>query len=447
MVPQRRLLIVDDDPGIHLELRGGLTGYHLYEAADRAGAITALRAHEPGVVLLDLGLPPDPAGISEGISTLETILRLTPETKVIVLTGGSPAAAPLAIEAGAYDVHPKPVDIDAVGRIVEHAFAASQRERLGGEPAASGLAEPLPGLIGRSSGLLKLCRTIERVAPANVSVALFGESGTGKEVIARAIHELSPRRAAPFVAINCAAIPADLLEAELFGYERGAFTGAVRQTPGKVELANGGTLFLDEIGDLSPPLQAKLLRFLQDRTIERIGGRRSIALDLRIVCATHRNIEQAIAESAFREDLFYRLAEVAVTVPPLRDRPGDAVLLARHVLAEYNRELGRSIGGFTLDALRAIDAHPWPGNVRELQNRVKRAVILCEGRAIGTADLDLARRNDEPLNLRRILAEAEQAALHRVLGLAQGNISLAAKLLGVSRPRLYDLLRRHGRHD
>ncbi len=445
MAEHRRLLIVDDDPSIHAQLRGGLTGYHLFDAADRAGALAALRAHEPGVVLLDLGLPPDPTGISEGMSTLEAILRLTPQTKVIVLTGGSGEAVPLAIEAGAYSTHRKPVDVDVVGGIVERAFASGRSERERGSAIASGASMPLPGLIGQSSALRTLSRTIERVASAKVSVAVLGESGTGKEVIARAIHELSPRRAAPFIAINCAAIPAPLLEAELFGFERGAFTGAVKQTQGKVELAHGGTLFLDEIGDLSPPLQAKLLRFLQDRTIERIGGRRSITLDIRIVCATHRNLEQAITAGAFREDLFYRLTEVVVAVPSLRERPGDAMLLAWHFLAVNNQELGRTISGFTLDAARAIDAHPWPGNVRELQNRIKRAALLCEGRSITAADLDLAGVAPEPLNLRHIVAEAERNALQRVMAQTQGNVSLAAKILGVSRPRLYDLLRRHGR--
>jgi putative PEP-CTERM system response regulator len=444
MAEPRRLLIVDDDPGVHARLRGALNGYYLYEAADREGAIAALRAHEPGVVLLDLGLPPDPTGVSEGMSALEAILRLAPETKVIVMGEDPAAAAPLTIAAGAYDVSPKPLDVDAVGRIVEDAFALSRREHESGTVAVSEAGQPLPGLIGQSSALHTLARTIERIAPTDVSVALFGESGTGKEVIARAIHGLSPRRAAPFVAINCAAIPSPLLEAELFGFERGAFTGAHKQTPGKVELANGGTLFLDEIGDLPRELQAKLLRFLQDRTIERIGGRQAIVLDLRIICATHHDLERAIAQGAFREDLFYRLAEVVVTVPALRDRPGDAVLLARHFLALNDQQLGRGSSGFTLDALRAIDAHPWHGNVRELQNRVKRASILREGRSITAADLDLAGVVPEPLNLRRIVANAERDALRRVLAQAHGNVSLAAKLLGVSRPRLYDLLRRYG---
>ena len=446
MVPQRRLLIVDDDPGIHLELRGGLTGYHLYEAADRAGAITALRAHEPGVVLLDLGLPPDPAGISEGISTLETILRLTPETKVIVLTGGSPAAAPLAIEAGAYDVHPQ---------------AGGHRRRRPDRRAC--LRRQPARAPGRRAGRERSRRAAAGAdrAEQRPSQALPDDRAGGpgeceRGALRREWHGQGGRRPgdpraepAPCRTLRRDQLrgePADLLEAELFGYERGAFTGAVRQTPGKVELANGGTLFLDEVGDLSPSLQAKLLRFLQDRTIERVGGRRS---------SRSTSGSSAPPTGTSSGDRRGRLPRGSL-LPPGRGG-GDRSAAARSARrcrpprparsGRVQSRVGSRRVGFTLDALRAIDAHPWPGNVRELQNRVKRAVILCEGRAIGTADLDLARRADEPLNLRRILAEAEQAALHRVLGLAQGNISLAAKLLGVSRPRLYDLLRRHGRHD
>jgi len=304
-------------------------------------------------------------------------------------------------------------------------------------------------VIGASPTLLAACRMIERAAPAEASVLITGESGTGKEVMARALHQLSRRRGGRFVAINCAAIPPSLLEAELFGFERGAFTGALKQTPGRLELAHGGTLFLDEIGDLPVELQAKLLRFVQERVIERLGGREEIRLDLRIVCATHRDLRRAMLDGRFREDLYYRLAEIEVALPPLRDRPGDAVLIARHLLETYAREQGRQVVGLGADAVRAIERYPWPGNVRELQNRLKRAVLLAEGRRIGAADLDLPASEDEdaPLELRRVRERAEREALLRALARTGGNISQAAALLGISRPTLYDLLRQHRLRD
>ena len=304
-------------------------------------------------------------------------------------------------------------------------------------------------MIGASPTLLAACRMIERAAPAEASVLITGESGTGKEVMARALHQLSRRRGGRFVAINCAAIPPSLLEAELFGFERGAFTGALKQTPGRLELAHGGTLFLDEIGDLPVELQAKLLRFVQERVIERLGGREEIRLDLRIVCATHRDLRRAMLDGRFREDLYYRLAEIEVALPPLRDRPGDAVLIARHLLETYAREQGRQVVGLGADAVRAIERYPWPGNVRELQNRLKRAVLLAEGRRIGAADLDLPASEDEdaPLELRRVRERAEREALLRALARTGGNISQAAALLGISRPTLYDLLRQHRLRD
>jgi two-component system NtrC family response regulator len=441
-----RLLVVEDDEGLRRQLRWSLEGYAVLQAEDREGAIAALRAQEPPVVLLDLGLPPDPHGVGEGFATLETILTLAPTTKVVVMTGQEGRAhAVRAVGMGAYDYYQKPVEADELGLIVARAFhlAALEAENL--RLLAADPAQRLPGIIGLSPTMQEVCRMVERVAPADISVVLLGESGTGKELVARALHELSPRGGGPFVAINCAAIPDNLLESELFGYERGAFTGAVKQTPGKIELASGGTLFLDEIGDLPLPLQVKLLRFVQERVVERIGGRREIPVDLRLVCATHRDVPQLVATGAFREDLYYRLAEVTVSIPPLRRRAGDAVLLARHLLGHYNAQLGRSVAGFSDDALEAIDAHAWPGNVRELQNRMKRAVIMAEGKRITAADLELQHvaGEPEPLNLKEVRERAETEALRRALAQTKGNISRTAKLLGISRPTLYDLMRQH----
>ena len=300
--------------------------------------------------------------------------------------------------------------------------------------------------VGNSPAILKVCRAIERVAPANVSVVLTGESGCGKEVMARALHAASTRSRQRFVAINCAAIPETLLESELFGYERGAFTGAVKQTVGKIEHAHRGTLFLDEIGDLPLSLQAKLLRFLQERVVERLGGRKEIEVDVRVVCATHRDLHKLLQEGSFREDLYYRLAEISVHIPPLRDRVGDAVLMARHFLAQYSGTQNRPIKGFSTAALSALDAYSWPGNVRELQNRVKRAVIMADGQQIGPEDLDLTSAPDQPpeLDLRLCRELVERTVLQRALARADGNLSLAARMIGVSRPTLYDLLRQHG---
>jgi two-component system NtrC family response regulator len=446
----RRLLVVEDDQGLQRQLRWQLAGYEVLQAVDRTEALALLRAREPAVVLLDLGLPPDPAGVGEGFAALEQILALRPATRVVVMTGRDGREHALrAIAAGAQDFHGKPVDAALLTTLVDRAFFVSELEAEL-RRARPGTSDPgLPGVVGASPAILAACRMVDRVARAQVSVLLTGESGTGKELVARALHERSPRRDRRFVAINCAAIPATLLEAELFGFERGAFTGAHRQTPGRLELAQGGTLFLDEIGDLPTELQAKLLRFVQERVIERIGGREEIPLDVRIVCATHRDLLRAMVEGRFREDLYYRLAEIVVELPPLRERPGDAVLIARHLLEAYAREQGRPLIGFSPDALQAIDAYAWPGNVRELQNRLKRAVLMAEGRRITAADLDLEGPHGRAagLELRRARERAEREALARALARTGGNISQAASLLGISRPTLYDLLRQHGLRD
>ena len=444
------LMIVEDDEGLQRQLKWAYEGYRVVQATTREQAIELLRLHEPAVVTLDLGLPPDPDGTSEGFATLSEILALKPDTKVIVASGhGARESALRAIALGAYDFYRKPVDIDDLGLIVARAFhlheIEAENRRLeagGGDPATV-----LGSIITAAPEMLKVARTIERVAAADVSVMLLGASGTGKELLAKAVHELSPRKRGEFVAINCAAIPENLLEAELFGYERGAFTGAVKTTPGKIEQAQSGTLFLDEVGDIPLPLQVKLLRFLQERVIERIGGRSAIAVDTRIVCATHQDLDSMIAAGSFRDDLYYRLAEIVVMIPSLAERAGDAVLLARHFVTRFARSMNPKVHGLGPDAAEAIDAHGWPGNVRELENRIKRAVIMADGRTVSAADLDLgARQADDQslaINLRAAREFADRRAIRQAMARTENNISSAAKLLGISRPTLYDLIKQY----
>jgi two-component system NtrC family response regulator len=440
------LLVVEDDEGLQRQLKWAYEGYQVVCAGDRSAAIEALRAHEPAVVTLDLGLPPDPDGTTEGFATLEQILRLKPDTKVIVATGhGAHESALRAIAMGAYDFYKKPVDIDELGMIVARAFHLHGIEAENRRLESDSGSTVLGSIVSAAPEMLTVARTIERVATADVSVMLLGASGTGKELLAQAVHEKSKRKGA-FVAINCAAIPENLLEPELFGYERGAFTGAVKSTVGKIELAEGGTLFLDEVGDIPLPLQVKLLRFLQERVIERIGGRQPIAVDTRIVCATHQDLEAMIADGRFREDLYYRLAEIVVKIPSLAERSGDAVLLARHFVNRFSRELNPSVQSLSPEALAAIDAYAWPGNVRELENRIKRAVIMADGRSIGAADLDLgsaAAEQSELINLRAAREVADRKAIRHAMSRTDNNISGAAKLLGISRPTLYDLLKQY----
>jgi two-component system NtrC family response regulator len=440
------LLVIEDDEGLQRQLKWAYDGYRVVSAMDRASAIEALREHEPAVVTLDLGLPPDPDGTEEGFGVLSEILHLKPDTKVIVASGHSARESALrAIAMGAYDFYRKPVDIDELGLIVARAFHLHQIEEENRRLESSSGDAVLGSIITAAPEMLKVAKTIERVASADVSVMLLGASGTGKELLARGVHDRSGR-GGDFVAINCAAIPENLLEAELFGYERGAFTGAVKSNVGKIELAQGGTLFLDEVGDIPLPLQVKLLRFLQERVIERIGGRQPIAVDTRIVCATHQDLEAMIADGRFREDLYYRLAEIVVKIPSLVERPGDAVLLARHFVNRFSRELNPSVQGLTHEAMAAIDTYAWPGNVRELENRIKRAVIMADGRSLGSADLDLpAKANDEPaaINLRAAREIADRKAIRQAMSRTENNISGAAKLLGISRPTLYDLLKQY----
>ncbi len=441
------LLIVEDDEGLQRQLKWAYEGYRIVIAGDRTSALEALRLHEPAVVTLDLGLPPHPDGTEEGFAALTEILALKPGTKVIVASGhGARESAMTAIALGAYDFYRKPIDIDELGLIVARAFHLHGIEEENRRLEQSGGSAVLGSIITAAPEMLKVARTIERVASTDVSVMLLGASGTGKELLARAVHEQSGRATGPFVAINCAAIPENLLEAELFGHERGAFTGAIKTNIGKVEMAQGGTLFLDEVGDIPLALQVKLLRFLQERVIERIGGREPIAVDTRIVCATHQDLEAMIADGRFREDLYHRLAEIVVKIPSLAERSGDAVLLARHFGTRFAREMNPKVQGLSPAATAAIDSYGWPGNVRELENRVKRAVIMADGRLVGAADLDLpgsAAGEGLMINLRAARETADRKAIRQALSRTDHNISGAAKLLGVSRPTLYDLLKQY----
>jgi two-component system NtrC family response regulator len=442
----RKLLIVEDDPGIQNQLRWCFEDYEVLAAADRVAAINELRRHEPAVVLQDLGLPPDDDGVEEGFSTLREILSLAPFTKVVVVTGhGDQSNAVKAVGYGAYDFYQKPVDVDTLQLIVKRAYQIHELEAENRRLLESSTGSPLDGVIAASDAMLKVCRMVEKVAPTNATTLLQGESGTGKELIARAIHSLSSRSDKPFVAINCAAIPENLLESELFGFEKGAFTGAVKQTPGKIESANGGTLFLDEIGDMPLSLQAKLLRFLQERVVERVGGRTEIPVDVRVVCASNKNLVREMSTGGFRDDLYYRLSEITIEIPPLRERHGGRILLARHLLNKFSKQQGKALRGFSDDAQDAIDTYDWPGNVREMENKVKAAVIMAESKFVTAEDLGLALTTEPPnLNLRIVRQNAETQAVREALIRTVGNISRAAEVLGVTRPTLYDLMEKYG---
>ena len=443
-----KILLVEDDVGLQKQIKWSLDDYEVLVAADREAALVQLRRFEPAVVLLDLGLPPDPDGATEGLAALQQILQLCPTTKIIVVTGNQDRAnAVKAISLGAFDFYNKPFDEQILKIVIARAFRVFTLEQENRHLSARARAEPLQGLLTGDPSMLKVCRTIEKVAPSDASVLLLGESGTGKEVLARGLHELSPRVKERFVAINCAAIPENLLESELFGYEKGAFTGAAKQTIGKIEYASHGTLFLDEIGDLPMPLQAKLLRFLQERVIERLGGRGEIPVDVRVVAATHQNLEGLIRNGRFREDLFYRLSEISVRIPPMRERQGDRLLLAHAFLERFAQAQGRALRGFSSEAIQAIEAHAWPGNVREMENTIKRAVIMSDGPHISQEDLGLAasqEQENEPLNLRQVRDEAELRAVLKAMGRSNGNVAHAAELLGISRHTMYDLMNRFG---
>jgi two-component system NtrC family response regulator len=443
------LLIVEDDLALQKQIKWSLDAWESATAHDRESALVAMRRHTPAVVTMDLGLPPDPDSTSEGFKLLEQLLDADPNVKVIVLTGQNDQANALkAIALGAYDFFAKPFEPELLNLTIARAYRVWELQTENQRLQQMHQPDALAGLITRDAAMLKIGRTIEKVAPSDATVMLLGESGTGKEVLAQGLHQASKRKG-KFVAINCAAIPENLLESELFGYEKGAFTGAAKTTPGKIETAHGGTLFLDEIGDLPAALQSKLLRFLQERKVERLGARQEIPIDVRVVCATHQDLQQQIRDGRFREDLYYRLAEIVVPIPPLRERQGDAVLLAHAFLRRFAQEQRRSLA-FTDEALTAIDRHPWPGNVRQLLNVIKRAAIMADSNRVGCDDLGLpapapadpAATDADTLDLRTVRERAERAAVIAALARTNDNIAKAAELLGVSRPTLYDLLNR-----
>ena len=446
VVAARKLLVVEDDPGLQSQLRWCFEGYDVITMGDRVRALDQIQRHKPAVVTLDLGLPPDPDGSSEGFATLEQILTIAPHTKVIVVTGNNDREnAVRAVGMGAYDFFNKPINAELLGFLVNRAYRMHELETENRRLIQSQKPSALAGIIACSSKMLKVNQMVEKVAPSNAAILLLGESGTGKELCAHALHDLSPRADERFIAINCAAIPENLLESELFGYEKGAFTGAGKQTRGKIEYADKGTLFLDEVGDLPMGLQAKLLRFLQERVVEHVGGREEIPVDVRIVCATHQDLHAKIAAGEFREDLYYRISEITVHIPPLREREGDPLLLARSFLDHSCKEHGRSLRGFTKDALTAIESHAWPGNVRELKNRIKRAVIMTETNQVGAKDMELEHISGvaAAFNLREAREQIERHTILRALSHAGGKVSQAAELLGITRPTIYDLIRKY----
>tara|TARA_R110000823_G_scaffold210224_14_gene340590 strand:- start:27311 stop:28666 length:1356 start_codon:yes stop_codon:yes gene_type:complete len=444
---KKTLLVVEDDKGLQSQLRWAFEDFEVEIGGDRSEAINQFRRIHPGVVLLDLGLPPDPGGVTEGLATLREILSLAPETKVIIVTGDDDRAnAVKAIAMGAYDFHQKPADSELLALLVNRAQQLYELERENLRLQTSAQNMPLRGIITASPQMLKVCRTIEKVAPSDITTLLLGASGTGKERCAQALHELSPRAKGPMIAINCAAIPENLLESELFGYEKGAFTGAAKQTPGKIEYAHEGTLFLDEIGDLPMELQAKLLRFLQERVVERIGGRKEIPVDVRILCATHQNLSALIEQGRFREDLYYRISEIVIEIPPLKEREGDVLVLAKSFLNQLAKEYNSSVKSFSADAIAAMEGYGWPGNVRELESKVKRGVIMADGAQVSAEDMELAKNEAEPmpLNLREVREDAERRAIVRAMNHCDQNITDAANALGITRPTLYNLLEKLG---
>jgi two-component system NtrC family response regulator len=441
---EQTLLIVEDDPGLQSQLRWSFDQYKVLTADDRETAIALVKRHDPSVVTLDLGLPPDPGGVSEGFATLNEILSIAPQTKVIVITGNDDQVNPVkSIGLGAYDFYQKPIDPATLLFVVNRAFRLFALEEDNRRLQRMHVTTPLAGIVAASPEMHEVCRMIERLAPTDITVLLLGESGTGKEVLARAVHTLSPRARKPFVAVNAAAIPENLLESELFGYEKGAYTGATQQTKGKFELADGGTFFLDEIGDIPLSLQPKLLRVLQERVVERVGGRQPIKVDVRVICATHQNLLKLIGEGRFREDLYFRINEMIVNIPPLRERTGDIPVLARSFLDKYARQMRRpQILGFTDEALAAMEAYHWPGNVRELEHKIKRAVVMAAGPLIDAGDLELpsAKPKRRLLTLREAREQAERQAICLALSEAGENVTKAAELLEVARPTLYALL-------
>ena len=447
MENNKKILIVEDDTGLQAQMKWSFEDFEIFIAGDRESALKIVLKERPPVVTVDLGLPPDPDGSTEGLATVEEILSKAPNTKVIVVSGNDDRANALqAVASGAYDFYQKPIDSELLNQIVTRAYHVFELEEENRRLAMEHIDVPMEGMITSSPQMQTVCQRVEKVAPSDATVLLLGDSGTGKEVCARALHGKNPHITGRFVAINCAAIPENLLESELFGYEKGAFTGATKSTPGKIEYAEGGTLFLDEMGELPITLQAKLLRFLQERVIERIGGREEIPVNVRVICATHQNLEEKIKFGEFREDLYYRINEIPIVIPPLKAREGDVLLLARSFFDLMNKEQNKTLKGFTKEALSAIEGHDWPGNVRELKNRIKRAVIMADGQKITAEDLELKVADDrEEINsfdLREVREAAEFIVITKALKKTNGKVSPAATLLGVSRPTLYDLMQK-----
>jgi two-component system NtrC family response regulator len=437
------LLIVDDDDEIRSQLRWALTAdYDVLLAGDRPGALALFRERRPAVVLLDLGLPPLPAGPTEGLLALGELLAEDRLVKVVIVSGqGERANAMQAIGQGAWDFIGKPVDMADLQAILRRAFHVAQLERDYHSMQREFQEEAFEGILGNSAGMQEVFRLIQRVASTDASVLILGESGTGKEMAALAVHRRSKRRGGPFVPINCGAIPENLLESELFGHEKGSFTGAVSQRRGRIETAQGGTLFLDEIGELPAQLQVKLLRFLQEQRIERVGGRESIAVDVRVIAATNADLKQAMAAGRFREDLYYRLAVVTLRLPSLRERGGDVALLSQAFLRRFAAHFERPDLAFDNSAMRTLERHSWPGNVRELENRIKRAVIMADGRHVTARDLELdTAEAPAGTKLKEAREQLEREMVVQALRRNGGKITAAAAELGISRPTLYELM-------
>jgi two-component system, NtrC family, response regulator len=445
-----KILIVDDDEQIRKQIQWALTDeFSVFSAGDRQCAMDAFRREEISVVLLDLGLPPHPREAIEGLRTLDEMIGLNPLAKVIIVSGNSERQNALAaIDKGAHDIFPKPVDLDELKVVLHRVYRRVNLEKENLEERSLAERVSFEDIIGSSVPMQEVFATVRKVAGTEVPVLITGESGTGKELIANAIHNLSKRKNGPFIAINCGAIPDTLLESELFGHEKGSFTGASSQRRGKLEYANGGTLFLDEIGDLVPELQVKILRFLQEKVIERVGGRQLIPVDSRVIAATNLNLEEQVKANRFREDLYFRLAVVKMSLPPLRERGDDVLQLAEHLVLAFSQELKKQPKKFSKQALDAIRRHSWPGNVRELQNRVKRALVLADGTSISPAELELETPNGSVSAASATLKEAKEALERDILANTlrenSGNISKTAKALGISRPTLYDLMSRYG---
>jgi two-component system, NtrC family, response regulator len=443
-----KLLIVDDDEEIRTQMRWALSKeYDVSQAGERATAVEIFRTARPAVVLLDLGLPPQPATPEEGLATLAALLEIDRSAKIIVVSGQAEKANALrAIGEGAYDFLGKPVEMAELQLLLKRCFHVAQLEREYQAMQQQLGTDSFEGLLGSGPRMQACFNSIRKVATSDAPVLILGESGTGKEMTARAIHQRSGRKDGPFVAINCSAIPESLIESELFGHEKGSFTGAHAQRKGRIEMSAGGTLFLDEIGEVPLPIQVKLLRFLQEQTIERVGGRQEITVDTRVVAATNADLKKGMLDGSFREDLFYRLAVVQIVLPPLRERDDDTLLLAKAFLQRSARENGKSGLTFAPDAVRAIRQHPWPGNVRELQNRVKRAVIMADGKRIAAADLELADAITENVGgtLREARERVERELVTEALRRNGGKISAAAVELDISRPTLYELMEKLG---